>query len=107
MANREESRLALVPRSQGELELPDAFIASSTEAEVRLAHKLIEDGLKLIKRGDDLTGERKVELAFARLDRLVALFDRPRNIPGGRQVCSVCQGHHVMPNGRCPEHGGE
>ena len=71
------------------LELPDAFIESSTEGEVRAAQSLLEEGLKLMRRGDDTEGFRKAEIAHARLSRLVSLFDRPRNIASGREVCPV------------------
>lgn len=90
-----------------ELELPDAFVEATTEGEVRTAHGLLKEAIGLLRRGDDIEGIRNVEIANARLDRLVKLFDRPRNNPSGRQVCAICGSHAIMPNGRCPLHGGE
>jgi hypothetical protein len=48
----------------------------------------------------------KIKKAHQLLDQLVKLFERPKNDSTGREICPVCDSRNIMPNGRCPEHGG-
>lgn len=89
-------------------ELPEAFTESTVAAEIKLAHELLKQAVQFLHRQGAPQGTREIEIAGARLGRALALLDRPRNITGGRQVCSVlgCGGREIMPDGKCLEHGG-
>jgi hypothetical protein len=82
-------------------ELPEAFAESTIDVEVRAAHGLLKKAVKALHRVGAPDGTREVEIAGVRLSRALTLLDRPRNIPSGRQVCSVlgCGAFEIMPNG--------
>jgi hypothetical protein len=87
--------------------LPEVFVEATTEGNVRAARDLLKEGIGLVRRGDDIDGLRALGNAHQLLDRLVKLFERPKNDETGREVCPVCSSRTIMPNGRCLDHGGE
>ena len=90
------------------VELPEAFAQATSIAALREARELLNEGLSLERRGDDNEARKCFTGALMRVDKAIKIAERPRNDnEKGRQVCSYCSSPNIMPNGLCPNHGGQ